>query len=159
MFRIFTSVLFLSFWSTALFAAGSGGTSSPFLDFVWKVINVVVLVAIIYKFAKKPVATALGSSAESAKKVLDDARDAEERIYTDLSEMNSKIAGLEKEAIEMLAAAKKDAEDAKAHIVEEGKLEIQRMKEQASFAIKQDLRKAEDDLRRCIAEESVKLAE
>ena len=75
------------------------------MDFVWKVVNVVVLVAIIYKFAKKPVATALGSSAESAKKVLDDARDAEERISTDLSEMNSKIAGLEKEAIEMVAAA------------------------------------------------------
>ena len=76
------------------------------MDFVWKVVNVVVLVAIIYKFAKKPVAAALGSSAESAKKVLDDARDAEERISTDLSEMNSKIAGLEKEAIEMVAAAK-----------------------------------------------------
>ena len=159
MFRLLTSVLFLSFWSTALFASGSEGTSSPLMDFVWKVVNVVVLVAIIYKFAKKPVAAALGSSAESAKKVLDDARDAEERISTDLSEMNSKIAGLEKEAIEMVAAAKKDAEDAKARIVEEGKLEIQRMKEQASFALKQEQRKAEDDLRRWIAEESVKLAE
>ena len=42
---------------------------------------------------------------------------------------------------------------------EEGKLEIQRMKEQASFAMKQEQRKAEDDLRRWIAEESVKLAE
>ena len=159
MFRLLTSVLFLSFWSTALFASGIQNASSPLMDFVWKVVNVVVLVAIIYKFAKKPVAAALGSSAESAKKVLDDARDAEERISTDLSEMNSKIAGLEKEAIEMVAAAKKDAEDAKARIVEEGKLEIQRMKEQASFALKQEQRKAEDDLRRWIAEESVKLAE
>ena len=33
------------------------------------------------------------------------------------------------------------------------------MKEQASFALKQEHRKAEDDLRRWIAEESVKLAE
>ncbi|MDP6656318.1 MAG: ATP synthase F0 subunit B [SAR324 cluster bacterium] len=157
MFRLFTLILFVSFWSTALYAAGSGGSSS--MDFIWKVVNVVVLAAIIYKFAKKPVAAALGSSAESAKKVIDDARNAEEKISADLSEMHSKIAGLEKEALEMVEAAKKDAEDAKARIVEEGKLEIQRMKEQASFALKQEQRKAEDDLRRWIAEESVKLAE
>ncbi len=129
------------------------------MDFIWKVVNVVVLAVIIYKFAKKPVAAALGSSAESAKKVIDDARNAEEKISADLSEMHSKIAGLEKEALEMVKAAKKDAKDAKARIVEEGKLEIQRMKEQASFALKQEQRKAEDDLRRWIAEESVKLAE
>ena len=157
MFRLFTLILFVSFWSTALYAAGGGGSSS--IDFIWKVVNVVVLAAIIYKFAKKPVAAALGSSAESAKKVIDDARNAEEKISADLSEMHSKIAGLEKEALEMVEAAKKDAEDAKARIVEEGKLEIQRMKEQASFALKQEQRKAEDDLRRWIAEESVKLAE
>ena len=157
MFRLFTLILFVSFWSTSLYAAGSGGSSS--MDFIWKVVNVVVLAAIIYKFAKKPVAAALGSSAESAKKVIDDARNAEEKISADLSEMHSKIAGLEKEALEMVEAAKKDAEDAKARIVEEGKLEIQRMKEQASFALKQEQRKAEDDLRRWIAEESVKLAE
>jgi len=157
MFRLFTLILFVSFWSTALYAAGGEGSSS--MDFIWKVVNVVVLAAIIYKFAKKPVAAALGSSAESAKKVIDDARNAEEKISADLSEMHSKIAGLEKEALEMVEAAKKDAEDAKARIVEEGKLEIQRMKEQASFALKQEQRKAEDDLRRWIAEESVKLAE
>ena len=77
------------------------------MDFIWKVVNVVVLAAIIYKFAKKPVAAALGSSAESAKKVIDDARNAEEKISADLSEMHSKIAGLEKEALEMVEAAKK----------------------------------------------------
>ena len=159
MFRLFTLILFVSFWSTALYAAGGEGSSSPLMDFIWKVVNVVVLAAIIYKFAKKPVAAALGSSAESAKKVIDDARNAEEKISADLSEMHSKIAGLEKEALEMVKAAKKDAKDAKARIVEEGKLEIQRMKEQASFALKQEQRKAEDDLRRWIAEESVKLAE
>ena len=38
--------------------------------------------------------------------------------------MHSKIAGLEKEALEMVEAAKKDAEDAKARIVEEGNLKF-----------------------------------
>jgi len=159
MFRLSTLIIFISFWSTALYAAGGEDAGSPLLDFTWKVVNIVVLAAIIYKFAKKPVAAALGLSAESAKKDLDEARNAEEKIVADLSDMRSQISGLEKEALEMVEAAKKDAEDAKARIVEEGKLEIQRMKQQASFALKQEQRKAEDDLRRWIAEESVKLAE
>ena len=159
MFRLFTLILFVSFWSSTLYAAATGDEGSPLLDFIWKVVNVVVLAAIIYKFAKKPVAAVLGSSAESAKKVLDDARKAEVKITADLSEMRSKISGLEKETLEMVESAKKDAKDAKARIVKEGKLEIQRMKQQASFALKQEQRKAEDDLRRWIADESVKLAE
>jgi len=156
MFRFFTIILFVSFWSTTLYAAE--GSGSPLIDFIWKVVNIVVLAAIIYKFAKKPVAAVLGSSAESAKKALDDARKAEVKITADLSEMRSKILGLEKETLEMVESAKKDAKDVKARIVKEGKLEIQRMKQQASFALKQEQRKAEDDLRHWIADESVKLA-
>jgi F-type H+-transporting ATPase subunit b len=159
MFRLFTLIFFVSFWSSTLYAAGGGDGGSPLLDFIWKVVNVVVLAAIIYKFAKKPVAALLGSSAESAKKVLDDARKAEIKITAELSEMRSKISSLEKETLEMVESAKKDAKDAKTLIVKEGKLEIQRMKQQASFALQQEQRKAEDDLRRWIADESVKLAE
>jgi F-type H+-transporting ATPase subunit b len=158
MFRLFTLILFVSFWSTKLYAS-SAVEGGYLMDFIWKVVNVVVLTAIIYKFAKKPVAAVLGSSAESVKKVLDDARKAEIKITNDLSEMRSKIADLEKETLGMVESAKKDAIDAKVRIVEEGKLEIQRMKKQASFALKQEQRKAEDDLRRWVADESVKLAE
>lgn len=159
MLRLIILILFFSFCSTVLYAAGGASEGSPFLDFLWKVVNVVVLVAIIYKFAKKPVSAALGNSAESAKKLLDDARKAEEKLTAELSEMRSKISELEKEAKQMVETAKKDAEEMRSRIIEEGKLEIQRMKEQASFALKQEHRKAEDDLRRWIAEESVSLAE
>ena len=129
------------------------------MDFVWKAVNVAVLVAIIYKFAKKPVGAALNRSAESAKQTVDDARNAETKITAELSEMRIKIAELEKEALVMVETAKKDAEDERELIIEEGKREIVRMKEQASFAMQQELRKAEEGLRHWIAEESVKLAE
>ena len=47
---IFTLLSFISF----VFAAESGDSSTG-LDFLWKVINFVVLIAIIYWFARKPV--------------------------------------------------------------------------------------------------------
>ena len=129
------------------------------MDFIWKVLNVVVLGAIIYKFAKKPVGNALSSSAESAKKLIKEARDAEENLAAELNEMRDKIAGLEKDADQMVKNAKKDAQIEKERIIEEGKHEIERMKRQASFALEQERRKAEAELRHWIAEESVALAE
>ena len=101
------------------------------MDFIWKVVNGVVLGAIIYKFAKKPVGNALSSSAESAKKLIRDAREAEEKLTAELDEMRGKIAGLEKEAEQMVKTARKDAEIEKERIIEEGKHEIERMKRQA----------------------------
>ncbi|MBS1256209.1 MAG: ATP synthase subunit b [Deltaproteobacteria bacterium] len=156
---IFTLTVFFIYWSVPLFAAESEGGGSQLLDFIWKVVNVTVLLAIIYKFAKKPLANALNNSASTAKKVIDDAREAEENISAELNEMRSKIAGLEEEAVQMVNSAKKEAELEKERIIEEGRQEIERMKKQASFALDQERRKAEDDLRHWIAEESVNLAE
>ena len=59
----------------------------------------------------------------------------------------------------MVKTARKDAEIEKERIIEEGRQEIERMKRQASFALEQERRKAEADLRHWIAEESVALAE
>ena len=157
--RIFTLAVFLIYMNTQLFAAENDGGGSPLMDFIWKVVNVVVLGAIIYKFAKKPVGNALSSSAETAKKLIIDAREAEENLTAELDNMRSKIAGLEKEAEQMVKNARKDAQIEKERIIEEGRHEIERMKSQASFALEQESRKAEADLRYWVAEESVKLAE
>ena len=129
------------------------------MDFIWKVLNVVVLGAIIYKFAKKPLGVALSNSAETAKKLIIDAREAEEKLTSELDEMRSKLAGLEKETEQMVKNAKKDAQIEKERIIEEGRHEIERMKRQASFALEQERRKAEADLKHWVAEESVALAE
>ena len=77
------------------------------MDFIWKTVNVAVLVAIIYKFAKKPVGAALNRSAETTKQTVDDARNAETKITAELSEMRIKIAQLEKEALVMVNLPKK----------------------------------------------------
>ena len=157
--RIIILAVFLIYMNTYLFAAESEGGGSTLMDFIWKVLNVVVLGAIIYKFAKKPLGNALSNSAETAKKLIIDAREAEENLTAELNNMRSKIAGLEKEAEQMVRTARKDAEIEKERIIEEGRQEIERMKRQASFALEQERRKAEADLRHWIAEESIALAE
>ncbi len=157
--RIIALAVILMYMDIYLFAAESDGGGSPLMDFIWKVLNVVVLGAIIYKFAKKPLGNALNNSAESAKKLIRDARDAEENLKAELNEMRGKIAGLEKEAEQMVKNAKEDAQIEKERIIEEGKHEIERMKRQASFALEQERRKAEADIRHWVSEESISIAE
>ena len=156
--KISSSILFLSFFSTTVYASAGESADSQIMDFIWKTVNFLILVAIIYKFAKKPVANALSSRAKYAKQLIDEAREAEEKVSTNLIEMKTKIADLEKEALEMVETAKIEAEAEKTRIIEEGKKEIQRMTEQANFTIQQEQRKVEDELKNWVAEESVKLA-
>ena len=158
MLIFFTFALFIVLFSTTIFGSGEGSENSALMDFVWKLLNVVVLIGIIYKFARKPIAEALGNNADSAKQLMDEAKEAEQKTTSNLSDMRLKISNLEKEALEMVESAKKDAESEKTRIIEEGKQEILRMTEQASFALKQEKIKAENDLRHWIAEESMKLA-
>ena len=159
MLRFYSLLLIELFLSTTLHASAGDISSSPLLDFLWKTLNVLVLIAIIYKFAKKPVSNALSNNAKTAKQLIDEARNTEEKISKDLIDMKSKISSLEKEAIEIVENAKNDAQSEKNRIIEEGKQEIKRMTEQANFALQQERRKAEDELRSWIAEESLKLAE
>jgi len=156
--KIYSSIFFVSFYSTTVFASIGESGDSQIMDFIWKTVNFLILVAIIYKFAKKPITNALSSRAKSEKQLIDEAREAEKNVSSNLIEMKSKIAGLEKEALEMVETAKKDAEAEKKRIIEEGKQEIQRMTKQANFALQQEQRKIEDELKNWIAEESVKLA-
>ena len=83
----------------------------------------------------------------------------EEKSMTQMKQMREKLTGLEKETTVMVEKAKQEASAEKERIIEEGKKEIQHMREQARFSIEQEYRKAEYRLRQWLAAESVKLAE
>ena len=151
---IFTLLSFINF----VFAAESGDSSAG-LDFLWKVINFVVLIGIIYWFARKPVGSAINASAENAKNQLDEARRAESKAIEEMKKMREKISELENETAAALEKAREEAETEKERILEEGKHEIERMRKQAQFSIEQEYRKAEFQLRQWFAAESLKLAD
>ena len=141
-----------------LLAAEEGASASP-LDFVWKVVNLLILIGIIYWFARKPISSALRNSAENARNQLEESRRMEEKSMAQMKQMQEKLTGLEKETKAMVDKAKEEASAEKERIIEEGKKEIERLREQARFSIEQEYRKAEYRLRQWLAAESVKLAE
>ena len=145
-------------WSAPLWAAGEEGQSSM-LDFFWKVVNTIILLAILYYFARKPISSALGKSAEEAKATIEEARQAEQRIEEELIKAREKLEKVEHEAAEMIAKAKVTAEDERQRILEEGEAEVKRITEYARFTIEQEFKKAEYDLRCWVAGVTIDLAE
>lgn len=140
-----------------IYATENQPADSP-LDFVWKIINFVILIIILYWFARKPISVAMKSSAENAKNQLDEARKAETCALAQMKEMREKLARLEEETREIVEKARQEAKTEKERILEEGIREMERMREHARFSIEQEYRKAEHQLREWVANESVKLA-
>jgi F-type H+-transporting ATPase subunit b len=145
-------------WSAPLWAAGEEGQVSM-LDFFWKAINTIILLAILYYFARKPISSALGKSAEEAKATVEEARRAELHIKEELIKAREKLEKVEHEAIEMIARAKVTAEAERKRILEEGEAEVKRITDYARFTIEQEFKKAEYDLRQWVAGVTVDLAE
>ncbi|MBF0290413.1 MAG: hypothetical protein HQM14_21580 [SAR324 cluster bacterium] len=157
---ILISVTFLFFAAASLYASGdAGGSSSPIMDFFFKVINFVALIAILYYFAKKPIALGLKNSAQATKKSLDDVRAAKEQAEKELDTFRQKMESMKQEAQAMVEEAKKEAEKEKERIIEEGKQLAESLKKQVQVAIEQEYRKAELDLKKWTAGETVKMAE
>lgn len=144
--------------TTPLFAA-EGGSGSPLLDFVFKVINFAVLFGVIYYFAKKPVANLLKNSATTAKQNLDEARDAQKQVEEELEALREKLSKMKQEATTMVETAQEEAQKEKERIIAEGKALAEKMQEQARESIAQEYKKAEAELKRWTAEETVKQAE
>ncbi len=154
---IFTVFSFL-LSATPLYAAGDSG-GSPIMDFIFKVINFAVLVGILYYFAKKPIAAGMRNSAQATKKSLDDVRAAKAQTEKELEEFRKTMENMKQEAQAMVDNAKKEAEAEKARIIEEGEKLAETLKAQVQVAIEQEYRKAELDLKKWTAGETVKIAE
>ena len=140
------------------FAAGEGG-GNPLMDMVWKVLNFVVLVFILFKFGKAPISAAFRGSAKKNADDWNEAEEAKAAVEAELAKFESKLSNMQKEAEEMVEKAKEDAEAEKARIIKEAEEFATQIKEQAKFAIQQEYQKAEADLKQWLVKEAMGLAE
>lgn len=151
-------IIMVSYGIFPVYAAGGGGQASS-LDFLWKTVNFVVLVWILYYFAKKPFSETISNSSSLAQQTLNEARHVKDKFTTELQDFQQKLNDMEKEANAMVERAKGEAEAEKKRIIAEGEEMAANLVEQARFTIEQEYKKAEQDLKEWIADEAVKLAE
>ena len=158
-FRIAGILLLLCLCAISIYASGGEAQASSPLDFLWKVVNFIVLVGALHYFTKKPISEAMNSSAEKSKQDLENAREAKRLIADELRQLQEKLVSMQKETDQMVVKAKEQAEIEKQHAIEHGVLIAEELKEHARFTIQQEYKKAEHDLKRWIAEEALALSE
>ena len=140
--------------------AAHGGVSSEKLwDLLFRTMNFAALVFILVYFLAKPIANALGSRRQAIKDNFEDleARRAEaERFY---KEHEGKLASLDQEVQQIIAAAVAQGELEKQRIIDEAQRAAEDIKRQAEMAVQQEFAEAKKKLREEVAEQAAAMAE
>lgn len=144
------------------FAYASGGGEAHeggMGDFWWRILNFVILAAVIYKFSAKAIVNFFVGDRASIKNSLDESVKAEEIAEVKLAEYSAKLskATAEIEGIADMIKAQGLAE--KERIIEEARRTAQKMKEDLEARIDQEFRRALLHLREEATELSVTMAE
>lgn len=113
-----------------------------------------LLLAILYKFAWGPIATALQRREETIARQIEEAKTAADRAAAQLKEYEARLAAATDEARQIVASARKDAELAKDKIVAEARDAAGRERERAVA----DINIAKNQALDAIAQKSVQTA-
>jgi F-type H+-transporting ATPase subunit b len=149
----------IGFASEGSQAAGHANDAAQLKDFGWRILNFLLVVAILaWALKKADVKGLLASRRESVEKALREAaeaRDAAERKFVEYSE---KLEKASKEIDDIYASIKQEAEMEKGRILAEARAAAERIKEQSASAAQQEIQKARTALRKEAAGLAVQLA-
>ncbi|HIE06909.1 MAG TPA: hypothetical protein EYP64_02555 [Desulfarculaceae bacterium] len=128
-------------------------------DFLWRILNIAVLMWVIIKFAGKPVREFFANRSETLRKGVQEAQEAKaeaERIFT---EYQAKLDGLESELKAMETKASLEAEREQERMRQETETLVAKLKQQARQMADQEVATAQRSLRNEAAKLAVEVAE
>jgi F-type H+-transporting ATPase subunit b len=135
-------------------------TAKQMKDFMWRVLDFAVLLAIIVWALKKANVKGILADRRSAiDKALKEAAEAKAAAENKFAEYSEKLAAANKEIDEIYAAIRTEGEAEKVRIIAEAKLSAAKIQEQAQQAADQEVLKAITELRTEAARLAVQLAE
>jgi len=155
--------LFIFSITFASYAFGSGGGEeehgSVLKGYIYKIINFLILVIILFKFGKKPLGDFLKKRTELIEKTLNEAKEAKEAALKALREAEGRLKTKDAEVEAILAAGKRSGEQERDRIIEEGGKLKQKILEQAKTNIDFELKHAKEAIKAEAVELAMELAE
>jgi F-type H+-transporting ATPase subunit b len=147
-----------------VFASGGGGEAAAehtplWKEYMWKIFNFVLLIVVLFKFAKKPLANFLQKRTELIEKTLNEAKEAKEAALKALHEVEGRLKTKDAEIEAILAAAKKSGEQERDRIIAESSRLKDKILEQAKTNIDFELKHAKEVIKAEAVELAMELAE
>ncbi|MFH0960778.1 MAG: ATP synthase F0 subunit B [Pseudomonadota bacterium] len=161
LFYNFLCVIGLLGFSSVVHASAAGGEESIWDSWLltWKVVNTIVLIALLVYFVKKPLVDFFSERKDQILKDLADALEQREEALRLLADYKEKIAGMEKELERMRVELRKSAEGDSEKIMANAERMSSSMIESAKITAEQEVRKARETLKNEAVELAVQMAE
>ncbi|NWF99237.1 MAG: F0F1 ATP synthase subunit B [Nitrospirae bacterium] len=155
---IFSCLFILTFVSIS-FASGGEEHTPLWKEYMWKIINFLILVIILFKFGKKPLQNFLKQRTEMIAKTLQDAKEAKEAAQKALAEVETRLKAKDAEIAAILEAARKSGEQERDTIIAETDKLKAKIMEQAKTNIEFELKQAKELIKAEAVELAMELAE
>ena len=146
---------------SVIFASSGGGEAERplWLDYLYKIINFVVIFGIVIYFARKPIKNMLKQRAELIEKSIKEAQEAKELAQKALQEAQTRLQTKDKEVEEIISVSKQAGEQEKERLIEESERLKERIFEQAKVNIEYELKGAKEAIKAEAVEIAMELAE
>lgn len=154
--RLTTSIFAALTVATNAYAAGGSLLS---MDMAAKVVNFLILLALLHLLAKKPLAKMMQNVAEAKRENFLEQQKAVDEAEANLAQFKAKIEAQEAEVAQNRKQALAAIEAEKNRIIEDAKTQAANLERNAQMRIDQALERAKSELRSYLAEEASNLAE
>jgi F-type H+-transporting ATPase subunit b len=158
---VLTLIGVLAFTALAYASGGEGGEAHeglPWANYGWRILNFVIFIFLLYKFAGAKAAAFFGGRRAQIKKDLEDLETRKAEAEKKLKDVESGIRNLEQEKASILAEAKTQGEAIKAAIIEKAHKDAAAMQAQAVTSAENEARAAFDRVRGEIADQVIEQA-
>ncbi|HMF39657.1 MAG TPA: hypothetical protein VKQ32_03125 [Polyangia bacterium] len=125
----------------------------------FQLFNFAALLAILYFAGRGPVSRALRARSQQIQSDLAAAAEARAAAQARFEQQEKRLTALEQEISAITAGIKQEAEAEKARLIATAEERARRIREESEFIIEQQIKQAEEDLRREVAVAAVALAE
>ena len=152
-------LLLVAAWALPVLAAEGEEHQDPWMDFLWKTVNFVILVGILTFLLRKPVAKALREAAQRARQMLGEARAGADLMDKRYQDQRRNMESLQSELERLRLEAHQDTAVETAQLKREAQAVAERLIAQIDQQVELARRHALHSIRQELAEEAVKLAE
>jgi F-type H+-transporting ATPase subunit b len=145
------SVLLLATFAVVLASEG-GGESSSLSTMIWRVVNFIILMALLWKLLADKIKTYFVDRREEIAQMIDEADKAKADAEAQYADIQQKLKNVEKDIQDIKGAIMGELGSEKARIIEEGKVAAERIIQQAKWTAEQEVVKAKNELKDHVVE-------
>src|SRR5687768_11335649 len=139
------------------------GDSAPWWNYpgleLWKFINLILFLAVLTYFLRRPLSEAFRGRRESIRRELTRAQEERDAAVRKLEEVQAKLERLDVEVVGIRERAAKEAVEERERVTRATEADIKKLTEQAQREIESAGKAARQELRRYAAEQTIGLAQ